>query len=128
MLKKMAFAGLLMAAVGQASAAQVVLSNLTIKSYRWYWDGANTVVEVEVNEPITTNGCAPSDYNASTNPNPRFAHWVSGSSLHPHNQYTLSMLTAAEAQGKKIDILYESAYCHGVSGRMIYGVKIRQSS
>lgn len=127
-MKKLVLVSLLLGVCSVANAGAVWLTNLTINSYRWYWDGTNTVVEVEVKEPVTTNGCAPSDYNAASNPYPRFAHWYPGVAFQAHSQDAISTLMAAEAQGKKIDILYENTTCSGTSGRQIWGVKVRSSS
>lgn len=125
-MKKLALL-LLMAASGSVFGGtwtNVAYPNgLTIKNYSWFWDGNSTIIQVQVNEPITTNGCAPSDYNATTNKSPRFSHWYSGAGVNTHTQNTLSILAAAEAQGKKIDIYWHNT-CDPIVGRQIWGIRI----
>lgn len=103
-------------------------SGLTIHSYRYYWDGTNTYVELEFEDPISLTGCAASIYNSSTNPYPKVAHVQAATTVNSHSEYALQTATAAFAQGLKIKILYDSTRCNTESGYMLLGIKVLPAS
>lgn len=100
-------------ACNTCSAAMVWVNNLTIDSYKFYYDGTSVVFTVYVKETLST-GCAFSDNNKA------LSYWASGSANLFH-QLIQSTIIAADAQGRKVNIQYDDTQCAATAGRLMYG-------
>lgn len=96
------------------SAAMIWVNNLTIDSYKLYYDGVSVIFTVYVKEPIST-GCAFSDTNKA------FSYWTP-SNTNPFHAVLQAAVIAADAQGRKVNLQYDNTQCSAVAGRMLYGV------
>lgn len=114
-IRNAVFCGLLLIG-GTANAAMVWVQNLTIESYRMYWSGYETIFEVKVREPIAT-GCASGDQGRL------FSYWNTNSNV--FHQIMQGQVVSADAQGRKVDIMYDNTVCSTFAGRMMYGVQVR---
>lgn len=117
-MKKLMLLAVLMALTGKASAALVQVNNLTVNSYKTYFDGSSVIFMVKVNEDITGTGCAYTDNNNV------FSYWAAGAANMFHQQLSANVM-AADAQERKINILYDNSQCAATVGRMLYGVEVQ---
>lgn len=100
-----------------ATAAQVWVTDLTVKEFSFFWHNGNSVVSVTVNEPVMT-GCPKGDQGRL------FAHWSTGPSS-AFQQNLLSSIVTAQAQRKRIAIQYETTMCGPDLGAHMQGVRVQ---
>lgn len=92
-----------------------VPAELTIKDYRYYNDGSNNIIEIRVNESIST-GCAASDTER------KLVYWAAGVTV--VHQIILAQATSADAQNRKIHVQYNDSTCNATFGRPVFGVRV----
>lgn len=87
---------------------------LTIESYRFFWNGYNSILTVKFKEPIST-GCAGSDNNR------HISHWTPSTSA--FEQSLLSIVITAKTLNQKVRVEYDNTICDAGAGRMLYGIE-----
>lgn len=104
-----------------AHAAFVWINNLTIKSYKTWWDGASTIITISFkDEGWQTTGCSASDATKS------FFNYQQGA---PHSGMLMqmSMVMTADMAGRKVNVQVNDSFCNG-NGRTFGGLEVLPES
>lgn len=107
-----------------APAASVTIQNVKIESFRSYFTlGVDVSFEV-ILAPGTTlsTGCAITDSSRI------FTYSSSSSANYPIMQMLEAQAAYVDAQGRNVDLTYESSQCHATRGATLSGIRARPGS
>ena len=119
LLKPLLLTGLIL--VGHTASAAVWLTNLTVKSVAYYWDGYNDAVEVTWLETVAS-GCAVTDTNRKA------TSWATPSTPLTERMQVVGIRMApalsALSANMKVDLLVDQTNCNATYGANLWGVRV----
>lgn len=119
MIRKLFVSAFFLLLSGQLIAAPTwgLIKGNYIEAVAVFWDGYSNVIAITMTNPVST-GCAVSDANKTVH------YWIRGAGFDSSVSTWLSTALAAQAQGKKVELILDNAVCDQYYGRMLLGVKV----
>lgn len=99
------------------AAASWGLKGNYIEAVAVFWDGYNNVIAITMTNPVST-GCAVTDANKTVH------YWIRGATFDSSVNTWLSTALAAQAQGKKVELLLDNVVCDQYYGKSLLGIKV----